>query len=403
MNRKEIEEELRREADVSDVPDIYDRILSAAQEEGFAAKEFAPVSSERRRPSADKRRNCERSVRQKTTVRLAAGLTAAVLCLGVVLPVSLHALNQIDKPSETIELSVEEMYGLSAVTTVSLLNSTLSGSTAVSALSAVPCGSQANGASPTGDGAAQRQAEVFHEYFLMLEVFLGEGTICTTTAQNTGEAFGEYETVLTVQGCDLYGNGVSHRMYYTETLVESKEEKDEKKAEYVLEGVMVTGESVYELSGERKTKTETEDGETESEEEFRMRAYPNGSERNTYVEMRQDFSVEEDETEKKYVYSVIESGSVTEQTILRFESETKGDKVEVQYRLEFLSGKGKGSYKLEKESESGGTRIKVEYEIDGEKGFFRITETEGGDYVYGYSDGSEKHFGKNKKTSVQVV
>lgn len=391
MKRNEIREELRREAE-EHTPDLYDRIVSAAERE----KGGKTVLPEERRRSR---------ITRRTALRIAAVGTAALLCLGIAVPVAVYFTSGdrtvVQNPpnggngtengggtdgSGVKQLSAEEAYGLGAITTVSLIGSAFGSDSAVS-LSAAYKGSGT-------ESLAERQAETFHDYFLMLESFMGEGMLQTSAVRNADAQFAEYDVKLTVTGKDLYGNEISHLMYYTETLVHEKSEKGETEAVYALEGVMVTERGNYTLYGERETEIESDGKETEREEEFRMRAYPDASRKDSYVEMRQELSVEEDETEKKYVYSVIDNGTLTEETVLRFESETKNGKEQVQYRLEFLSGKGKGSYKLEKESADGGSRIRVEYEIDGEGGDFRIAETESGDYVYSFSDGNAKVFRK---------
>lgn len=391
MKRREIEEELRKEAEER-IPDVYERVMKVVEEDKDKIVPFPDKKEERKRNGL--------SAKKKIGLRIGAVAAAAVLCLGIALPVAFHASGNrpsvgdspnggvADNPSGNgtgvaAELSVEDIYGISAVTTVSLMNSAFPES-AVASLSAVYDTQQ--------EDEAQLQAESFHEYFLMLKDFFGEGMLRTVAVKNTDEAFAQHEIKLTVTGKDLYGNEISHLMYYTETEKSQRKEKHETKSEYSISGVMVTADGVYELRGERKTETETEDGETETEEEFRMRAYPDISDESTYVEMKQEFSVESDETEQKYVYSVIKDGSIAESTVLRFESETKDDKTEVKYRLEFISGKTKGSYQLKKETKNDVTQMKVEYDIENDKGEFTITETGEGNYIYIFRNGDVRLF-----------
>lgn len=384
MNQREIREELRKEAS-EHTPDVYDRIVSAA--EAQKNRRNSPIAE----GAEHGQRNRSPQRRRRTFARLAVVCTAAVLCLAVAVPVIYHAFEPIPPVAEVpsdgtaVRLSAEELYGLGAVTTVSLLGSSLQNEPSrVSALSSVCSAKQST--------TMQAQAEQFHTYFLMLESFLGEGILNTSAVPNTDEAYAAYEIKLTVTGTDLYGNEISHLMYYTETVVKEKEEKNESESEYEISGIMVTKEENYALKGERSVKTQNKGEDAEREEEFRIRAYPDSSRRNTYVEMKQELSVEGDAAEQRYVYSVVKNGSVTESTAIRFESQTKDDRTEIDYRIEFLSGRAKGEYRLEKEIKDGGTQMRVKYSVDGDSGYFTIEETADGEYVYTFSDGTVKRF-----------
>lgn len=310
--------------------------------------------------------------------------------------------------------SAQDVYGMGAVTTVSLLGSEFSGE-AVQRLSAVRImdkrdvadGAQ-DGAEAPAEGAEQSpaedaqtevktQAERFHEYFNMLDSFLGEDVVTTEAVENPDKEgrYAEYETKLTVTGKDMYGNSVSHLMYYTEKLV--KEEFDgkdsEREAEYRLAGVMVVDGEDYTLRGEREYEEEAD----ETENELKIRAYPDPEDAETYVEMKQEISVEENETEKEYVYSIVRNGELIEETAVEFETERKGGKEEAEYELEFRKGEAKGKYSVERESKNGEVKMKVEYDIDGKKGEFYIRQTENAQgekqYEYKYSDESVLVFG----------
>ena len=129
---------------------------------------------------------------------------------------------------------------------------------------------------------------------------------------------------------------------------------------------------------------------------MKIRAYADKADKTSYIQMEQEYSVEDGETETEYVYSVYANGELLEQTAVEFETENKGGKTETEYGLEFRSGATKGRYSVEREVKDGKTRIKVQYDIDGRKGVFHIREIigENGDkqYEYSYSDGSRQVF-----------
>lgn len=284
--------------------------------------------------------------------------------------------------------SAQDVYGMGAVSTVRLLGCELSGS-AVKSLSAVKIADVASESETEEEGAVKEQAEKFNEYFTMLDSFLGEEVVTTKAVRNTDEQYAQYEIKLTITGKDLLGETETYLMYYTETLHKAKTEDDETEEEYTLEGVMVLDGEDYALRGERSY--EEERGETEND--LKIRAYPDPEDKDTYVQMKQENSVEKNETETEYVYSVVRDGKLIEETAVEFETEQKDNKEEIKYELEFRSGDAKGSYKLEKETKDGAVQIKVKYNIDGSSGTFRIRETENG-YEYSFSDNSKKLFKK---------
>ena len=149
---------------------------------------------------------------------------------------------------------------------------------------------------------------------------------------------------------------------------------------------MVIDGAEYRLEGERSE--ETEDDETETE--LRIRAYADITDKTSYIQMEQEYSVENGETETEYVYSVYSNGELLEQTAVEFETENKNDEVETEYELEFRSGASKGKYSVEREVKGNRSEIKVEYDIDEQSGVFRIREItdENGEkqYEYTFSD-----------------
>ena len=362
MKRSELEKELRREAQAH-TPDVYESVLSSANKAGlFAQTQTAPVR--------------KREKKGRVWLRAVACTAAAAVCLAVVLP---FALSHKGETSVPLSLSAQDVYGIGAVTAVGLLGGSEEGASAFS------CAAVYGGAEE-----AKAEAENFHAYFKSLGGFLGDDLVTTKAEQNpdTEEKYAQYEVKLTVTGRDMYGEAVVHVMYYTETLVKEKtdEEEGKSKATYSLEGVMSAEGTDYILRGEREAEEERD----ESEQEIKIRAYPDESDLQTYVQMKQEFSVESDETEKEYVYSVVKDGVLLEETAVEFETERKGGKEETEIKLQFRQGEAKGEYAVLPEGEGCAARVRVNYRIGAEKGTFYVSRNKDGSYEYLFSDDTVK-------------
>jgi len=306
-----------------------------------------------------------------------------IMAVGLGLTVAMTALcacNGGDGENGGTLSTPNDIYGLGAVSTVKLLGSDTSVK-AIRRLSAISVAANDEGTFDT-EGEVKSQAEKFNEYFTALDSFMSEEIVTTVSEANPDEKY-PYETKLTINSRDFNGNAVQNVMYFTETLVGSRVEEDETENRYSLEGVMVADGVDYHLEGERSI--EQEDDETENE--LKIRAYADISDKTSFVEMEQEHSVETGETETEYVYSIYSNGALVEQTAVEFETESKGDKEEVEYELEFRKGGAKGKYVIERETKADKTQIKVKYHIDGKQGEFRIREitNESGEKQYEYS------------------
>ncbi len=323
----------------------------------------------------------------------------AGLCLTVATTMVLAACGNPDKGKALS--STNDVYGMGAVSSVRLLESNLP-TRAVKSFSAVnaaankrTCGTKLTSDTATADTSeteVKEQTEKFNEYFTALDSFLGDDVVSTSTVKNTDSNY-DYDTKMTINGKDFNGETVTYTMYYTETLIKADaDEDDETESEYKLVGVMVIDGADYYLEGECSKESEKDESETE----LRIRAYADKQDKTSYIQMEQEYSIENGETETEYVYSVYSSGKLLEQTAVEFETEIKDGKAETEYELEFRSGETKGRYTVEREVIENKAEIKVKYAIDGKSGEFRIREITGenGDkqYEYTFSDGSKQVF-----------
>ena len=327
------------------------------------------------------------------------------LCLTMALSMALAACGGPESTANVLS-SPNDVYGMGAVSSVRLLGNNMS-SSAVKTFSAVSATTQMRACgveldSSTIDNSEQEvkeQAKRFNEYFTALDSFLGDDIISTTTEVNTDDNY-EYETKMTIKGKDFDGETVTYTMYYTETLVKADSADDEDaddvdeetENEYHLVGVMVIDGVDYYLEGERSEETKKDESETE----LKIRAYADKTDKTSYIQMEQEYSVEDGETETEYVYSIYANGKLIEQTAVEFETENKNNKLETEYELEFRSGTSKGKYVVEREVKDNKVSIKVKYNIDGKTGVFHIREItdENGNkqYEYSYNDGSNQVF-----------
>ena len=335
------------------------------------------------------------------------------LCLTMTMSMALAACEDPESTANGLS-SPNDVYGMGAVSSVRLLGNNMS-SSAVKTFSAVSAATQtrackvelASSTIDTSEQEVKEQTERFNEYFTALDSFLGDDVVSTTTEANTDSNY-EYETKMTIKGKDFNGESVTYTMYYTETLVKADSADDDEDAadadedaanedeetenEYQLVGVMVIDGVEYYLEGERSEETE----KGESETELKIRAYADKSDKTSYIQMEQEHSVEDGETETEYVYSIYANGELIEQTAVEFETETKNNKVETEYELEFRSGTSKGKYVVEREVKDNKISIKVKYNIDGKTGVFHIreiTDKNGNkQYEYSYNDGSKQVF-----------
>ncbi len=317
------------------------------------------------------------------------------LCLTMVTSMALAACGNPDKGNALS--SPNDVYGMGAVSSVKLLESYMPAS-AVKTFSAVNAAAKprtravesAYATADTSESEVKEQAVKFNEYFTALDSFLGDDVVSTSTVANTDSNY-DYATKMTINGKDFNGSTVTYTMYYTETLVKADAD-EETESEYQLVGVMVIDGENYYLEGERSEESEKDESETE----LRIRAYADKQDKTSYIQMEQEYSVENGETETEYVYSVYAGGELLEQTAVEFDKENKDGKAETEYELEFRSGASKGKYTVEREVVENKAEIKVKYAIDGKSGEFRIREITGENgekqYEYTFSDNEKMIF-----------
>ena len=383
MKQKDIEKRLKNEAEQF-APDPLDKIKTAAR-----AENLLPYDSEHNSEVYSQGNTAVMAKSKRKTICVFTAITSFIVCFILTLSFIINFCRKKPFHPTHINLSVEDVYGMGAVSSVRLLGCNLP-TGAVQSFSAVAYTTSNYAVANQSEDDAKRQAKRFNEYFTALDSFLGDDIISTSTEKNTDNRY-PYELKMTITGKDLSGKIIPYVMYYTETLVgadgeEDDEDDEETENEYRLVGVMAIDGVDYYLEGERSEETEKDESETE----LKIRAYADITDKTTYIQMEQEYSVENGETETEYVYSVYANGKLLEQTAVEFETENKNNKVETEYELEFRSGTSKGKYVVKREIKDNKTSIKVQYKIDGETGVFHIREITDGNgnkkYEYTFGD-----------------
>ncbi len=303
---------------------------------------------------------------------------------------ALYGCNDDGSGSKALQ-NKNDVYGMSAVTAVKLLDSEFSGE-ALSRLSSVRrLRSGAVATAADGLASVKAQAEEFNKYVYMLDGFFGDEVVSTTVVENVDEGYA-YDYKLTIKGRNVAGEVVTNLMYYSEKMAREEIEDDDDGQEiersYTLEGVLVMDGVDYPMRGERNEESEAD----ESEAEITIRAYLNAEDEGTYVQVEQETSEELGESEKEYVYSVYQGGRLIEKTAIEFETERSKNAEKAEYEVEFLSGNGRGRYEIKQIKKGSDRYLKVDYALDNQRGSFTVKEVVGENgvaYEYTFSDGSK--------------
>lgn len=327
-------------------------------------------------------------MKTKRLITVALGvLTCAALAVG------LAACGKVPSGSGGERLTSKDVYALSAVSSVSYLQ----GVEAVQAKAAAATRPMSMAIAVEGEGDIQAarpgtltdaDVEGVGDCLKMFEDILAGGEVSQTTAANpeTEGEVGAYAYVMTISIPSVSGN-ISLKMYYNETNIEIETDDDddddddgddageEIEISSTLEGIIISGEDQFEISG--KKEIETEDGETEMSIEFTTKSKANPL---NYITVSQ--SVEEDELE--YEYKIYENGKKVLDVELEIENDDDG--LEVEFQLKEISNGSaqKTRYKITKDGDD--DAFKVKFSVDGTTDSFKVEKEDDG-YKFIYSNG----------------
>lgn len=372
---KDVKKLLKRQAD-SVLPDDTKIKQSIARELGFAEQERAALTTAGTTAAARSK--------TKTPLLIGAGavLLAIVLFLAIALPALLRGESALPGGNKFLQITSEDdFYAYGAASVATLIVSEEQAANAAQPLSFASAAGLLTRAEQ--DRLTEEQEATVNEYLALVESLLSDEAIRHETKQaheDTG-----YRYVMTVTGQDLLGGETAYTLYFNETLTGTDSEDGELEEEYAIEGVLDTGEGLYAVSGGKKTESE----EDESESELWFRAETG---KNSYIRVEQEFEREtedgEEESEQKYVYTIVRDGEVAERTAVEYETEQ--NELELKMTVEKYGADGekqKDELEFKKETEKGKTVLEVKARMNGEDTSFRIV-VENGRYRYEFSDGS---------------
>ena len=372
---KDVKKLLKKQAE-SVLPDDAKVKQGIARELGFAEREQAALTTAGTTAAAKSK--------TKTPLLVGAGalLLAIVLFLALALPALLRGESALPGGNKFLQItSADDFYAYGAASVATLIASEEQAQPAAQALSlSAGDGVQARAAQ---DRLTAEQEATVNEYLALVESLLSDGAIRHETVQ-ADESTG-YRYAMTVTGQDLLGGKAAYTLYFNETLTATGADGGETEEEYSIEGVLDTGEGLYSVSGGKKT--ESEQDESESELWFRAETGEN-----SYIRVEQEWENEtedgEQESEQKYVYTIVRGGKVAERTAVEYETEQ--DELELKMTVEKYGADGekqKDELEFKKETEKGKTVLEVRARMNGEETSFRIF-VENGKYRYEFSDGS---------------
>ena len=269
---------------------------------------------------------------------------------------------QTPPPTNKPKASTKEVYSMSAVSSVTYMGS-------VAAASAM--------------AETNRPAEItepifdnLKTYMLMFEnMLVNDGfdiVSSTPSIEVDGEIYGAYKIKVAVNV-----NGQAYTMYYNETgttiEVDADDTDEEIEENTTLEGKLVYGDVVYDITGKRTI--ETEGTEKEVEVEFTTKSVANPD---NYIVVTQE--IEANET--SYEYKIYEGGRlVSEQEI---EWEVENGKHEL--GIEFLINGVETEFEVEAVS---ATKFVISYKVNEVEHKIDVTKTETG-YTFVYSNGYQE-------------
>lgn len=243
----------------------------------------------------------------------------------------------------------ENIFALAAVSAGELIGEQTSAAALAAALAA-------------GDEAAI--AAELDEYMAMLDKLIGgENPITSVVADNTDTdgAYAKYAIKQTVTATSPDGSSETYAIYYNETLqpnYDDDDDPDEQEENYRIEGVMVNGENVFDITGFREV--ESERGESEESLEFTAENRENG----LRMEFELENESEKDESGMEFGYEIYDGRSLVRAFEIEFERESGWMGEETEFEL-FTHENG-----VSREYE-------IESEVRGDKEYIRITRREG--------------------------
>lgn len=224
-----------------------------------------------------------------------------------------------------------------------------------------------------GQQLTEAEIEEVKAQLAVLENYMGDNAISIeqSAPAEDDEYYGVYEVKMVASTKNLEGETQVYTMYFNQTETGNKTEvdkdghKDESKWEYeteqefALEGIIVSGDNVYDMTGKKEVETETEDGVTESETSYEMTVRGENGE---YIVFEQSYEEEEGENEQQYEYRIF---NADRELVKRFELEFETSNNEQEIEMKSYEDGEVFRCKYEKKTRNGKDYIEAEVMKDG--------------------------------------
>ncbi len=281
--------------------------------------------------------------------------------------------------------TAQDFYAMSALSSISYLSEAdgdasslvrrLAGAEAVAPATARP------------DGVTEEDVNAIESCLAMFDGIIAGGGIEQSIKENasTDPQFSGYKYEMSIslpaaggsQLCAMYFNEIESK-----TDVDMDDGEEEIEVKTTFEGVVVYGEELFVVEGEREYEQEG----LETEEEIEFRTYKNaGSEgavekdKNNYVVVSQSF--ESDEVEYEYVF--FNDGRKVQELEIEYEQDRHGAEVEFQWKDVSTNVKNSTEFSIKTGNDS---QFYVAFKKNGAKDFILVDKAASG-YQFTYSNG----------------
>ncbi|MDD3865403.1 MAG: hypothetical protein PHC32_03615 [Candidatus Izemoplasmatales bacterium] len=235
------------------------------------------------------------------------------------------------------------------------------------------------------------EINVLDQYLTMMEQFLGNDNGLAVTVVESDLV--DYAVKIIYTTRNLLGEDIVYTLYYNEVLFEDLtavdddvittdeetttteplaygdqnhdcvfDDEGDNEINYLLSGILIVGETTYNLEGKKIT-----DG---TEEIMILRSY---IDHDNYVKVI--YQIDSEDNDQKFFYEVVTDGVIINRSKVKVETEDN----KIKTRLEFIEGTASGKYVFTQETEDNVTYIKIKYEIENndivETGMIHITAT----------------------------
>lgn len=241
-----------------------------------------------------------------------------LLIVGIFIPILLNKnanKNKIQIYNKFAQVTnAETFFAYSAASVGDLLSSPYTATNCSVMANAMSCGTYVTHTIESDLDSAQ--TEIIDKYMSLVVNLFGSSKIESNVAK--GDI--NYQFAMNIHYTNLNGEVVFFKMLFNKLLLSEEKEEDEVEQNYAIDGILLKGNEKYLVEGLHKV--ETEKGESESEMYFK--AFLN-SEKNSYIEVQQNFEIENDaqenEIEQEFIYSLYNNGKVVEKNTIKYEAE----------------------------------------------------------------------------------